>query len=280
VELIKDIQTMRSYIKRIQEGKIVGFVPTMGHLHEGHLSLIRKGRKESDVLVVSIFVNPTQFEPGGDFKSYPRNLEWDMKLAEAEGVDVIFAPSVEEMYPGGYSTFVEVEGHLTSILEGESRPGHFRGVTTILAKLFNIVSPDRTYFGEKDYQQALVVRKLVRDLNLNIEIVPLPTVREQDGLALSSRNSYLTPAEKKAATVLYQSLLTAKKDIARGIRDATVISSHMEDLIRGQPLARIDYVAVIDPETLRRVERVEKEVLVAVAAKIGQTRLIDNLKIG
>ena len=280
MELIKDIQTMRSYIKRIQEGKIVGFVPTMGHLHEGHLSLIRKGREESDVLGVSSFVNPTQFEPGGDFKSYPRNLEWDMKLAEAEGVDVIFAPSVEEMYPGGYSTFVEVEGHLTSILEGESRPGHFRGVTTILAKLFNIVSPDRTYFGEKDYQQALVVRKLVRDLNLNIEIVPLPTVREQDGLALSSRNSYLTPAERKAATVLYQSLLTAKKDIARGIRDATVISSHMEDLIRGQPLARIDYVAVIDPETLRRVERVEKEVLVAVAAKIGQTRLIDNLKIG
>jgi len=280
VELIKDIQTMRSYIKRIQEGKIVGFVPTMGHLHEGHLSLIRKGREKSDVLVVSIFVNPTQFEPGGDFKSYPRNLEWDMKLAEAESVDVIFAPSVEEMYPGGYSTFVEVEGHLTSILEGESRPGHFRGVTTILAKLFNIVSPDRTYFGEKDYQQALVVRKLVRDLNLNIEIVPLPTVREQDGLALSSRNSYLTPAERKAATVLYQSLLTAKKDIARGIRDATVISSHMEDLIRGQPLTRIDYVAVINPETLRRVERVEKEVLVAVAAKIGQTRLIDNLKIG
>lgn len=280
MELIKDIQTMRSYIKRIQEGKIVGFVPTMGHLHEGHLSLIRKGREESDVLVVSIFVNPTQFEPGGDFKSYPRNLEWDMKLAEAEGVDVILAPSVEEMYPGGYSTFVEVEGHLTSILEGESRPGHFRGVTTILAKLFNIVSPDRTYFGEKDYQQALVVKKLVRDLNLNTEIVTLPTVREKDGLALSSRNSYLTPAERKAATVLYQSLLTAKKDIARGIRDATVISSHMEDLIREEPLARIDYVAVIDPETLRRVERVEKEVLVAVAAKIGQTRLIDNLKIG
>jgi len=280
VELIKDIQTMRSYRKRIEEGRIVGFVPTMGHLHEGHLSLIRKGREESDILVVSIFVNPTQFGPGGDFKSYPRDLERDMKLAEAEGVDVIFAPSVEEMYPGGYSTFIEVEGYLTSTLEGESRPGHFKGVTTILARLFNIVSPDRTYFGEKDYQQALVVRKLVRDLNLNTEIVPLPTVREQDGLALSSRNSYLTPVERKAATVLYQSLLRAKEDIARGIRDATVISSHMEDLITGEPLARVDYVAVIDPETLRRVERVEKEVLVAVAAKIGQTRLIDNLRIG
>ena len=280
MELIKDIQTMRSYRKRIEEGRIVGFVPTMGHLHEGHLSLIRKGREESDILVVSIFVNPTQFGPGGDFKSYPRDLERDMELAEAEGVDVIFAPSVEEMYPGGYSTFVEVEGYLTSTLEGESRPGHFRGVTTILARLFNIVSPDRTYFGEKDYQQALVVRKLVRDLNLNTEIVPLPTVREQDGLALSSRNSYLTTVERKAATVLYQSLLRAKEDIARGIRDATVISSHMEDLITGEPLARVDYVAVIDPETLRRVERVEKEVLVAVAAKIGQTRLIDNLRIG
>ena len=271
---------MRSYRKRIEEGRIVGFVPTMGHLHEGHLSLIRKGREESDILVVSIFVNPTQFGPGGDFKSYPRDLERDMELAEAEGVDVIFAPSVEEMYPGGYSTFVEVEGYLTSTLEGESRPGHFKGVTTILARLFNIVSPDRTYFGEKDYQQALVVRKLVRDLNLNTEIVPLPTVREQDGLALSSRNSYLTPVERKAATVLYQSLLRAKEDIARGIRDATVISSHMEDLIEGEPLARVDYVAVIDPETLRRVERVEKEVLVTVAAKIGQTRLIDNLRIG
>ncbi len=280
MELIKGIQIMRSYRKRIEEGKVVGFVPTMGHLHEGHLSLIGKGRKESDILVVSIFVNPTQFGPREDFKNYPRSPEQDMKSAEAEGVDVIFAPSLEEMYPSGYSTFVEVEGCLTSTLEGKSRPGHFRGITTILAKLFSIVSPDRTYFGEKDYQQALVVRKLVRDLDLNTEVVSLPTVREQDGLALSSRNSYLAPAERKAATVLYQSLLGAKKDIARGIRDATAISSHMEDLIRGQPLARVDYVAVIDPETLRRVERVEKEVLVAVAAKIGQTRLIDNLKIG
>lgn len=270
---------MRAYTKRIGEGKIIGFVPTMGHLHEGHLSLITKARKESDVLVVSIFVNPTQFGPGEDFKSYPRDLERDMKLAEAESVDAVFAPPVEEMYPDGYSTFVEMEGNLTSSLEGDSRPGHFRGVTTVLAKLFNMVSPDRTYFGEKDYQQALVVRKLVRDLNLNTEIVTLPTVREEDGLALSSRNSYLTPVERRAATILYRSLLRAKQDIACGIRDPKAISSHMEDLIRGEPLARIDYVAVVDPETLQKVERVEKGVLVTVAAKIGQTRLIDNLKI-
>lgn len=279
MELIKDIDRMRTYIERIEKGKIIGFVPTMGGFHEGHLSLIRKGREDSDVLVVSIFVNPTQFGPEEDFEGYPRDLERDMKLVEAEGADVIFAPSVKEIYPDDYSTFVEVEGYLTSILEGDSRPGHFRGVTTILTKLFNIVYPHRSYFGEKDYQQHLVVRKLVRELNLNMEIVTLPTMREEDGLVLSSRNSYLTPVERKAATILYRSLLRAKEDTLQGVRDAKAIISDIKELIRGEPLARIDYVAIVDPATLKTIEKIEKEALVLLAVKIGGVRLIDNMRI-
>jgi len=279
VELIKDIDRMRTYIERIEKGKIIGFVPTMGGFHEGHLSLIRKGREDSDVLVVSIFVNPTQFGPKEDFEGYPRDLEQDIKLAEAEGADVIFVPSVKEIYPDGYSTFVEVEGYLTSTLEGDSRPGHFRGVTTILTKLFNLVSPDRSYFGEKDYQQHLVVKKLVRELNLNMEIVTLPTMREEDGLALSSRNSYLTPVERKAATILYRSLLRAKENTLQGIRDAKAIISDIKDLIRGEPLTQIDYVAIVDPATLKTIEKIEKEVVVLLAVKIGGARLIDNMRI-
>lgn len=270
---------MRTYIERIEKGKIIGFVPTMGGFHEGHLSLIRKGREDSDVLVVSIFVNPTQFGPEEDFESYPRDLERDVKWCKQEGVDVVFTPSREEMYPDDYSTFVEVEGYLTSTLEGNSRPGHFRGVTTILTKLFNIISPDRSYFGEKDYQQHLVVRKLVRELNLNMEIVTLPTVREKDGLALSSRNSYLTREERKAATILYRSLLRVKEDALQGTRDARAIISDIKDLIRGEPLARIDYVAIVDPATLKMIEKIEKEAIVLLAVKIGGHRLIDNMRI-
>ena len=279
VELIKDIEGMRNYIESIGKEKIIGFVPTMGGLHKGHLSLIRKGRKDSDALVVSIFVNPTQFGPEEDFESYPRDLERDIKLAESEGADVIFAPSVKEIYPDGSSSFVEVEGYLTSTLEGDSRPGHFRGVATILIKLFNIVSPDRSYFGEKDYQQHLVVRKLVKELNLNMEIVILPIMREEDGLALSSRNSYLTRHERKAATILYRSLLRAKEDTLQGIRDAKVIISDIKDLIRGEPLAHIDYVAIVDPATLKTIEKIEKEALVLLAVKIEGHRLIDNIRI-
>lgn len=279
MELIKDIDRMRTYIERIEKGKIIGFVPTMGGFHEGHLSLIRKGREDSDVLVVSIFVNPTQFGPEEDFESYPRDLERDVKWCKQEGVDVVFAPSREEMYPDDYSTFVEVERYLTSTLEGNSRPGHFRGITTILTKLFNIVSPDRSYFGEKDYQQHLVVRKLVRELNLNMEIVTLPTVREKDGLALSSRNSYLTREERKAASILYRSLLRAKENTLQGIRDAKAIISDIKDLIRGEPLARIDYVAIVDPATLKMIEKIEKEVVLLLAVKIGGHRLIDNMRI-
>ena len=279
MQLIKHLSEMRNYLNRIEKGKSIGFVPTMGHLHEGHLSLIKRARQDCDEVVVSIFVNPIQFGAGEDYHRYPRDLSRDIELCKKEGADVVFAPSREEMYPNGYSTFVKVEGELSSTLEGSSRPGHFQGVCTILAKLFNVISPDFSYFGEKDYQQALVVKRLVRDLNFNTRIVVLPTIREKDGLAVSSRNSYLNKEERCAATVVHQSLEKAKQLIKEGMRDPELVVSEMEDLIKAEPLAEIDYVAVIDPETLRKVERIGKEVLVAVALKIGGTRLIDNVKI-
>jgi len=279
VELIKDINRMRTYIEKIEEGKIIGFVPTMGGFHKGHLSLIRKGREDSDVLVVSIFVNPTQFGPEEDFEGYPRDVERDIKLAEAEGADVIFAPSVKEIYPDGYSTFVEVEGYLTSTLEGDSRPGHFRGVTTILTKLFNIISPDRTYFGEKDYQQVLVVKKLVNELNLDTQIIVLPIVRENDGLALSSRNSYFDEKEREAATILYKLLKKAREWILGGEKDPARIIRKMKELIEKEPLAEIDYIAIVDPNSMEEVQNIEGEVLIALAVKIGKVRLIDNMRV-
>ena len=279
MELIKHLSEMRNYIRRIEKEKSIGFVPTMGYLHEGHLSLIKRARQDCDEVVVSIFVNPTQFGAGEDYHLYPRDLSRDIKLCKQEGLDVVFVPSREEMYPDGYSTFVKVEGELSSTLEGSSRPGHFQGVCTILTKLFNIISPDFSYFGQKDYQQVLVVKRLVRDLNLRTQIVVLPTVREKDGLAVSSRNSYLNKEERYAATVLYESLEKAKQLIMEGNRDPALVASKMKDLIKAKSLAEIDYVAVVDPETLQKVERIGKEVLVAVAVKIGEIRLIDNLKI-
>jgi len=271
---------MKNYSREEKlKGKKIGFVPTMGALHQGHLSLIRKAREECDRVVVSIFVNPTQFGPGEDFDRYPRDLESDVRLCEREGVDVVFAPSVEEMYPENFSTWVEVKGNLTETLEGAHRPGHFRGVTTVLTKLFNIVIPDCSYFGEKDYQQALVVKKLVDDLNIPVEIVLAPTIREIDGLACSSRNRYLNKEERRAARVLYQSLLRAKTEIQDGEDNPSCIISSMEDLILEEPLAKIDYIAIVDPVSLKPVKRIRGEVLVAVAVKIGKTRLIDNMRI-
>jgi len=271
---------MKNYSREEKlKGKKIGFVPTMGALHQGHLSLIRKAREECDRVVVSIFVNPTQFGPGEDFDRYPRDLESDVRLCEREGVDVVFAPSVEEMYPENFSTWVEVKGNLTETLEGAHRPGHFRGVTTVLTKLFNIVIPDCSYFGEKDYQQALVVKKLVDDLNIPVEIVLAPTIREIDGLACSSRNRYLSKEERRAAKVLYQSLLRAKTEIQDGEDNPSCIISSMEDLILEEPLAKIDYIAIVDPVSLKPVKRIRGEVLVAVAVKIGKTRLIDNMRI-
>lgn len=257
------------------QGKSVGLVPTMGALHEGHMTLIRRARAECGFVVVSIFVNPTQFGPSEDFSKYPRTLEEDARKCEAEGVDLVYSPSAEGMYPEGFGSWVEVEG-LTDVLEGESRPGHFRGVTTVCAKLFNVAQPDLAFFGTKDYQQLLVVRKMVRDLNMPLEIVPVETVREPDGLAMSSRNRYLVPVERQAALVLSKSLAEARKAFDAGERDAGAIRGVVEGMIASEPLACIDYVAVVDAEILCSIERIERPAVVLLAARVGATRLIDN----
>ncbi len=254
----------------------VGFVPTMGYLHEGHLSLVRKGRAENGIVVASIFVNPTQFGPGEDYAVYPRDPEKDLDLLKKEGTDIVFMPSVEEMYPPGFNSWVQVEG-ITERLEGAVRPGHFKGVATVVAKLFDIVEPSRAYFGQKDAQQALVIRKMVADLNMNLEVVVSPTVREKDGLAMSSRNSYLGPAERKAAIILYRSLSLARESYAKGERDAEEIRKRMAALINGEPLARIDYVSIADQDTLEELSMMERPALISLAVRIGKTRLIDNI---
>ena len=260
------------------DGKLIGFVPTMGAFHAGHLALMRRARHESDFVVASIFVNPTQFGPSEDLAKYPRDLESDVRKAEAEGVDAVFAPSVDEIYPEGFGACVEVE-RLSEVLEGASRPGHFRGVATVVAKLFNIVTPDRAYFGMKDYQQLKVIQKMVRDLGSNIDVVAVPTVRESDGLAMSSRNAYLNAQERAAAAILYRALKLAEDRVRSGERDAAAVETAARDLIESEPLARIDYVAVVDPETLESVERITGPVVVALAVRIGETRLIDNMLI-
>ena len=253
----------------------VGFVPTMGALHEGHLSLVRSARAENRSVAVSIFVNPTQFSPSEDFDTYPRDLERDLRLLEEESVDLVFAPASVELYPAGYSTWVEVES-LTERLEGAARPTHFRGVATIVTKLFNIIAPQRAYFGQKDAQQALVIRRLIRDLNLPIELRVCPTVRESDGLALSSRNSYLSADERRAATVLKRGLDLAERLFSQGERDADRIRRRVRDLISSEPLAEIDYVSVADLETLDELESLDRPALVSLAVRFGRTRLIDN----
>jgi len=253
-----------------------GFVPTMGYLHEGHLSLVRRARAENDRVAVSVFVNPTQFGPHEDYARYPRDLERDLRLLEPLGVDLVFVPSVEEMYPPGFQTWVIVE-EVSRPLEGASRPGHFRGVATVVAKLFNILRPDRAYFGQKDAQQTVVIRRMVQDLNIPVEIMICPTVREPDGLAMSSRNTYLNPEERRAATVLFRALQAAKARYEAGERDAERLREAMREVIRAEPLARIDYVSVAHPETLQELERVEGPALLSLAVYIGTTRLIDNL---
>lgn len=274
--ILHTINEAREYIANARrEGKKIGLVPTMGYFHEGHLSLMRRARVENDVVVVSLFVNPTQFGPNEDFARYPRDVERDARLAEGVGVDVIFNPSVEEMYPEGYATFVNVEG-ITETLEGEFRPGHFRGVATVVLKLFNILPADRAYFGLKDYQQLLVVKKMVNDLNLPIEIVPMPIIREEDGLAMSSRNTYLNNEERRAAVVLYKALQYANELVKSGLTDGKRLEHEVEEYIRKEPLARIDYVAVRDPDNLAPVVEISKPVVLLLAVRIGSTRLIDN----
>jgi pantoate--beta-alanine ligase len=274
VETIPDITYLRLNLK-----EPVGFVPTMGYLHEGHMSLVRKARAENPSIVVSIFVNPTQFGPKEDLSKYPRDLARDLAMLDKEGTDVVFFPSDKEMYPSGYNTWVTVD-NLTKPLEGDSRPTHFRGVTTIVTKLFNIVRPSNAYFGQKDAQQALVIKKMAVDLNMNLKVVVCPTIRKPDGLAMSSRNVYLNPEQRKAASVLYKSLLLAKDLFAIGERNSAVILEQMTVLIQKEPLAKIDYISISDTETLAELKIINNSALVSMAVRFGNTRLIDNIILG
>ncbi|MBN1644240.1 MAG: pantoate--beta-alanine ligase [Dehalococcoidales bacterium] len=277
MKIIETIAEMKA--ARLKLKGSVGFVPTMGYLHEGHLSLVRKAGEENKSVVVSIYVNPTQFAPTEDLSKYPRDLNRDLSMLEKEGTDIVFFPSDKEIYPQGYDTWVTVD-KLTKPLEGSSRPTHFRGVTTIVNKLFNIVRPDNTYFGQKDAQQALVIKKMAKDLDMNLKVVVCPTVREPDGLAMSSRNVYLTPEQRKGAPVLYKSLMLAKDLFSHGERNAAVILGQMTTLIKKEPLANIDYISIADTETLEELRTIEKSALVSMAIKFGKTRLIDNLILG
>ena len=261
------------------KGHSVGLVPTMGALHEGHLSLVRRSVADSDFTIVSVFVNPTQFGPGEDLAKYPRRLDEDAKLCAAEGVDIVFAPSADQMYPEDFSTYVE-ETMLSRGLCGASRPGHFKGVTTVVTKLFNIVRPDRAYFGQKDAQQAAVITRMVRDLDMPVEVVVLPTVREPDGVAMSSRNSYLNGLLREEALVLSRALDRAEMLAAAGTTDTSVLVREMMDTVRSAPHARVDYVEIVDGETLRPVEDIGGGALAALAVYIGDTRLIDNRILG
>jgi pantoate--beta-alanine ligase len=257
-------------------GKRIGFVPTMGALHQGHLSLVRTARAQSDVVVASIFVNPKQFGPNEDFARYPRSLESDSAMLDAEKTDYLFHPSVEEMYPGGAASWVTVEG-ISDKLDGRSRPGHFRGVTTVVAKLFNIVQPDLAFFGQKDAAQAAIVRKMVRDLNFDVEIVVCPIVREPDGLAMSSRNVYLSDKERKQATILNRALMRVQMLADQGESDSARLATAGKQVISEEPSVRLDYFEIVNPDTLDPAPDTSGDALVAVAAHVGSTRLIDNI---
>jgi len=274
MQIVRTVAEMKQLRKQLAEP--VGLVPTMGALHEGHIALVRRARAECRTTVTSIFVNPTQFLPGEDLKAYPHVPDQDTRMLEAVGNDIVFMPPEKEIYPPGFNTWVEVKG-VTDRLEGASRPGHFRGVATVVNKLFNIVQPAKAYFGQKDAQQVIVVKKMVADLNMNLEIVVVPTVREPDGLAMSSRNVYLNPEEHKAATVLYQSLRLAQEMFSKGEKNAERIRKAMIALIRKEPLAAIDYVSIADPETVEELDAIRPGALASLAVKIGKTRLIDNL---
>lgn len=279
MKIVETIAEVREQVKQWKkEGLTVALVPTMGYLHEGHRSLMERARKENDRVVVSVFVNPTQFGPNEDLASYPRDLEHDAALCDSVGVDLIFHPVPEEMYPKGFCSFVDMDV-LTKELCGLSRPVHFRGVCTVVSKLFHIVTPDRAYFGEKDAQQLAVIKRMVLDLNLDIEIVGCPIVREADGLAKSSRNTYLSPEERKAALVLSRSIFAGKKLAESGETDAHKLVQAMTDIISAEPLARIDYVKVVDLLTMQQIDKLDRPFLAAIAVYIGKTRLIDNFMV-
>jgi pantoate--beta-alanine ligase len=277
MEVLKTIESVRSLVNASRSaGKKVGFVPTMGALHVGHISLIEAATKGSDFVVVSIFVNPTQFGPGEDFEKYPRPFETDLDICRKGGVDVVFAPTPVQMYPTENITWVNVE-KLTETLCGRSRPGHFRGVATVCAKLFNIVGPDAAFFGAKDAQQAVVVKRMVTDLNMPVDIVVCPTVREDSGLAVSSRNKYLSEQQKKDATLIYKSLQKCREMIEAGTTDIEIITAEMRKILSQAPSIQIEYVSIVDAESLQKLDKIIGEVLAAVAVKIGPARLIDNI---
>ena len=276
MEVFENIPAMKQFVRmKKAEGKTIGFVPTMGYLHSGHLSLIKKSTSQNDVTVISIFVNPTQFGENEDLDQYPRDFERDCRLAQEAGADAVFFPTAGMMYPEGYKTYVEVVD-ITKRLCGVTRPTHFKGVTTVVTKLFHIVAPDRAYFGQKDAQQLLVIRQMVKDLNMDIEIVGCPIVRETDGLAMSSRNLYLSEEERTQATVLNQSLEMAEKMIDSGERDSNTVKKAIKAKIGTMDLARIDYVELVDTESLLPAQQITGEVLIALAVYFGKTRLIDN----
>jgi len=279
MKIISSVNEMASFVKDAKsKAKSIGLVPTMGYLHQGHLSLIKEARVATDTVVVSIFVNPTQFEPGEDYASYPRDMKRDALEAEKAGADVIFAPRAEQMYPESYSTYVNVEG-LSEALCGRNRPGHFRGVTTVCAKLFSIIKPDVAFFGQKDAQQSVIIQKMVTDLNMDIKLKVLPTVREPDGLAMSSRNKHLSSKQRKDALVLHKALGQAKSVIEAGENDAAKIKQRMRNIINKVD-SKIDYISIVDPDSLKDVSIISGRVLIALAVWIGRARLIDNIVAG
>lgn len=279
MEIIRIPKIMREITRELRaKGKSIGFVPTMGALHEGHLSLIRRAKQENDVTVVSIFVNPTQFAPGEDYERYPRDLEGDKEKLEKLEIDYLFYPDVVSLYPEGYSTYVIVD-NLSEKLCGRFRPGHFRGVATVVCKLFNIVRPSKAYFGQKDYQQSIIIEKMVNDLNFDIEIIVCPTVREEDGLAMSSRNMYLNEEERKSATVIYKALKEGEKLLKEG-QNPQKVTLKMQEILKNEKLVKeIQYAGVFDPLTLEEIKENQQRYLLAIAIKIGDTRLIDNLPV-
>lgn len=277
VRKIREMQKVSDQLK--QEGKRIGLVPTMGYLHDGHLSLVRKVKDLCDVVVVSIFVNPTQFGPGENFKRYPRDEEGDKAKLEGEAVDLLFIPEASDMYPSGYQTYVDVT-EVSKGLCGDFRPGHFRGVATVVAKLFNIVKPDVAIFGEKDYQQLLVIKRMVEDLNFDIKIIPGVLIREEDGMAMSSRNTYLSPEERKRALILYRSLLKGKDLFQSGERKASILLKAVRESIKSMDGVTLQYVEIRDVETLEKIKNVDKPAVIALAAIVGSVRLIDNIIIG
>lgn len=280
MEIITSVAEMQERARStLAAGKTISFVPTMGFLHQGHASLLQEGRVQGDLLVLSIFVNPTQFGVGEDFESYPRDLQRDSEIAAENGVDIIFAPTAGEMYPQGYQTYVNVE-KVSLPLCGASRPGHFRGVTTVVAKLFNIVKPTMAFFGEKDFQQLVVIRRMVRDLNIDVQIVGMPTIREEDGLAKSSRNSYLSPEERSAALCLSRSIAAVSELYRSGEKDVERLRAGLLAILDREPLARIDYAEFCDGDSLEEPEQADDRTVVALAVRIGRTRLIDNTMIG